>query len=505
MTPSLGVGRIGKLTSTLPKGVGIPAWKSARRAAPAYAVPTGGSIYLSGTSPTSLPAGNDTTGDGTAAAPYATLTKALSVLATGGNRLVLCDGTFTENSSGRLILNKSFTAPVVFDSYDGNSSHFIITNASGTSGVVSCRSGAANNIQFRHATIRSSTDANALFLHNPATSGDKGSNIAFFDCTFETRTQAAVATCAIGLDSDNGITGLYFVRCNFKRVAGGSTTNDPLIIRTTSLTASSTNQPHSDIGFWDCTTEGAFHGFTTAGAGLMGVAKVTAVRCAFTVTKTYGLCIGTDTETATTPRCTNVYVQGCTLVAASSTAHALLLGFGCYATKDHDGTDGVLAEENTITSDMQGIVQKGSAYTFADRNTVNVTAAAGTPSAAYAKGAVNGGFRNNTINLNGASFACYGWREDVESVTSTKSGSNVFSGNTINATGANATALLWAAAAGSTGGAVANDNRITLASSAVLGSVRGTSVANLAALQAAWAADGLSGDAADNDSRSLVA
>lgn len=501
----LNLGRLGRLALSPTEGGGVPAWKLARRVAPAYAVPTGGTIYLSGTSPTSLPAGNDTTGDGTEGAPYATLTKALAVLATSGNKLVLCDGTFTENSSGRLILNKSFTAPVVFDSYDGDSSHFIITNASGTSGVVSCRSGAANNIQIRRATIRSSTDANALFLHNPASSGDKGSNIAFFDCQLEARTQSAVATCAIGLDSDNGITGLYFVRCNFKRVVGGSTTNDPLIIRTTSLTASSTNQPHGDIGFWDCTTEGAFHGFTTAAAGLIGVAKVTVVRCSFTVTKTYGLCIGTDTETTTTPRCTNVYVQGCTLVAASSTAHALLLGFGCYGTKDHDGTDGVLAEENTITSDMQGIVQKGSAYAFADRNTINVTAAAGTPSAAYAKGGVSGGFRNNTINVNGASFACYGWREDVESVTSTKSGNNAFTGNTINATGANATALLWAGAASSTGGAVANDNRYTLASSAVLGSVRGTSVANLAALQAAWTSAGLSGDLASNDSRSLVA
>ena len=118
---------------------------------------------------------------------------------------------------------------------------------------------------------------------------------------------------------------------------------------------------------------------------------------------------------------------------------------------------------------------------------------------------MSGGFRNNTINVNGASFACYGWREDVESVTSTKSGNNAFTGNTINATGANATALLWAGAASSTGGAVANDNRYTLASSAVLGSVRGTSVANLAALQAAWTSAGLSGDLASNDSRSLVA
>lgn len=487
----------------LMKGVWVPVWELARRAAPQMPSPASGTIYVSGTSPAVLPAGNDTTGTGSAVSPYATLTKALSMVPAGGDYLIRADGTFAENNSGRWILAGNFAAPVVVDSYSADAANFIITNASGTNGVVGVRGSLAAKIYVRRATIRSSTDNNRLFYNLPTGAGTVASDVRFFDCVFEGRTSNSVTIGCIGLPSDFGINGLYFVRCQFKKVNGTNTTYLPQIADTNGLTTTINNQPNVDIGFWDCsTTDANWLGFMPASTGFYGISKLTYVRNTFLVTGNYGLGCGKDAAADTTPKCTNIYIYGNAITCVGANPHGMVVGSNCTAAADPTDTDGITVKANTVNTGLQGIVIKGAAKAVVEKNNVTINATVSIGSALYAKASTGCKFRNNTVVINGASFACIGFREDLDG--STKSGATTFSNNTISATGANAQALLWAGPAGSTGDAVANDNDITLSSGASLGSVRGTTVVNQTALRAVWAAQGLSGDDPTNDSRSIV-
>lgn len=476
---------------TLSAGVG----EAARRLAPAVAVPTGGTIYVSGASPSALPAGNDTTGDGTALAPYATLTKAMATVPQAGNMLVLCDGTFAENTaaSGSWVFTGLYNAPVVFDSYSGDPANFIVTNTSGSSGVMRVRGNTCRRIQIRRATIRSATESNHLFRSDPSDAAKFGTDIRFYDCVFECKTSGATIP-AISLRSDFGIIGLYFVRCEFKRVAGTSTAQEPTLIEVLNLTISTDNQPHQDLGFWDCFMTGDFNRFTILTNGLCGIAKVTFVRNVFRAMLNHAFLLGKDTAGDTNPKVTDPYVYGNTLTATGSNAHGLEIGSNVVA---------AVVKANVVSTILQGIVCKGSSGALVQGNTVTHVAGVNGGSSLYAKGATGTKFRGNTVNLDGSAFSGYALHEGNDSLV--LSGDTEATNNIINATGANADALFWEGASGSTGGAVSNDNTITLAASAELGAVRGATVTDQASLRAVWATDGLAGDAADNDSRSTVA
>lgn len=461
-----------------------------RETAPTVATPTGGTFFVSGTTPSILPAGSDAN-PGTIAAPFASLAFALAQVPASGNYLILCDGTFTENNGGRLILNRVFTSSVLFDSYSANVNNFIITNASGVNGVVTIRGvGAGSNTQFRRATLRSSTDANPVYWHNPANAAYTGTNIAFFDCIIEHRTQAA-AVPAIQLTSDITASGLYFVRCQFKKTVGGSIVNLPIIIGG-GATATISNQPYSDIGFWDCTTTtNEWQMFSNT---LNGVSKFTAVRNNFQTQVTYGLFLGKDSSVDTTAKTTNIFISNNTLTCTGLSAHAILIGSNCMSP--------IVVQNNTISTTQQGIVCKGCADAIAQGNTVTMTPAVGTPSAIYAKASNGTRFFNNLVNMDGSAFSCRAFSENID--VANKASNTTLIGNTINATGANAQAIFWVDGTGSTGGGVSDGNIITLTSSATLGVVRGTTVSNLAQMQAAWTSAGLTGDLRTNDSRTTV-
>lgn len=461
-------------------------------AAPSVTVPTGGTIYVSGSSPSALPAGNDTTGDGSALAPYATLTKAMSVLPVGGNRLVLCDGTFTENTAagGRWVLVGSYTLPVLFDSYSGSASTFIIQNTSGTSGVINVRSSAAGNIQFRHATIRPTTDNCAAVLFNPASGAATATNIYFFDCIIEVRTAAASAAYAISLTLDVALTNIQFVRCVFTRTVGGSTTSNPSIFQAAPTTLTTNNQPYSTVGLWYCSTSD--NNWTRFSGLAAGVAGMDIIGCTFSISSSYGILLGQDSSGGTTPKVTIARVWGNTLTTTGANPHGLLIG---------ENVTGADVAHNTVSSTLQGIVVKGATTTTVRNNGVTLTNSA-TGSALYSKASTGTVFSANTVAVSGTGSGA-GFREGVDG--SNKAGTTTFSGNTLSISGASATALQWADGTGSTGGAVANDNNITLASSATLGSVRGTAVTTQADLRAVWATAGIGGDDPANDSRSLVA
>lgn len=461
-----------------------------RNVAPTVASTTGGTFYVSGTTPSTLPAGSDAAA-GTLAAPFASLAFALTQVPAAGNYTVLCDGTFSENNGGRLILNRIFTAPVVFDSYTGNVNNFIITNASGINGVVTIRgTGGGSNTQFRNATLRSSTDGNPIYWHNPANVAYTSANISFFDCIFEHKTQAA-AVPSILLSSDISSAGLYFIRCQFKKTVGTSTTNLPIIIGG-AATATISNQPYSDIGFWDCsTTNNEWQMFSNT---LNGVSKFTAVRNTFQTQVTYGIFLGKDSSVDTTAKTTDIYIANNTLTCTGLSAHAILIGSNCMAP--------IIVKNNTITTTQQGIVCKGCTDAVVQNNTVTMNPAVGTPSAIYAKASTGTRFLTNTVNMDGSAFSCRAFSENID--VANKASNTELTGNTINASGANAQAIFWVDGTGSTGGGISKDNRIVLTNSATLGAVRGTTTNTLSAMQAAWVSVGLAGDLKDNDSRTTV-
>lgn len=457
---------------------------------PAYATPTGGTIYVSGSSPPSLPAGNDTTGDGSEAAPYATLTKALSVIGTGGNKLVLCDGTFAENTtaSGRWILAGLFRLPVVFDSYSGSAANFIISNVSGTSGVVNIRSSSVSNIQFRRATIRPTTDSCSAILFNPVAAGISATNVMFFDCNIEVRSTASTSTYAIALITDYNATNIQFVRCSFVRTAGTSTATNPSILQAAPTTLTTNNQPYSKIGLWNCSTSD--NNWMRFSGLVSGISGLDVIGCTFSINGLYGILLGQDSSGGTTPKVTNGRIWGNTITTIGSNPHAILIGENSVADVD----------KNVINSTLQGIVIKGSPGSTVNENIVTLTNAS-VGSALYSKASLGTVFTKNVVSISGTGSAA-GFREGID--IANKAGNTTLTGNTISVSGSSAVALSWTDGTGSTGGAVSNDNTIILNGGATLGFVRGVAVSTLAALQAAWAASGLSGDVATNDSRTTL-
>lgn len=461
-------------------------------AIPAAAAPATGTFYVSGTSPSTLPPGSDAAA-GTLAAPFATLTFALTQVPAGGDYLILCDGTFAENSggNGRWILNGVFTKPVLFKSYTGTAANFIISPSSTAApGVVTVRGSPVSNVQIQFATIRPTADAMPAFTHNPTAAGNVGRQLAYFDCIVEKAT-AATVTGAVTLIGDTGVTGLNFVRCSFVATTGSSTTNKPAIIAVNTQTQTLANQPHTGIGFYDCTT--STNGWDSFSTLLTGVNGLTIAGCTFSSSVNYALLLGSNTSGGTVPKVTNAYVGYNTLDATGAAGHGLEIG---------ENVIGALVEHNTVTSTLQGIVAKGASRARIQFNTVTVSA--GALNGIYAKASDGTIFLGNTVTVDGSTSAATAFREDLDATSGVKSANTSLTSNTLNASGATGTLLQWAGAAGSTGGARSDSNSYHVSSSATFGSVRGTSVASLANVQAAWVSAGLAGDLATNDANSVV-
>lgn len=481
MVGSIGrVGRgIGRVGAVAPRG---------RFAAPAPKIPTAATYYVSGAGASSLPVGSNSN-PGTEAAPFATLGYALSMVPAGGDVRIRCDGTFAENTaSGRWVWSGVFAAPVLFESYTGDASKFVVTNVSGTSGVAVIRNANAKNIQFQSATLRSATDGNYVVGCGPNTSPLTAGGIALFDQIIEARTDAT-ARAPVILNGDNGLDGLTLVRCGFKRTAGANTTANPLILSTVSLTQSIDNQPNANVSLYDCyTTDGQWSAFATNCAGI-NTLKI--VRCNFTAAN-HALLIGVDNSTATVPKTTNAVVYGGTFTATGANAHGLLVG---------SNVQSAVVEGAEVNSVLQGLVAKGSLNVQAILNDVTVTAPGSVGNGLYAKASVGTVFSDSSVRVTGAAASVAGFREGDDN--GKKAANTTLLRNVIEVSGS-ASAIQWGGASVSDGGAVSDYNTYILKDGATLGSVRGVTVSTLAELQAAWASNGLPGDNPLNDAHSTV-
>jgi hypothetical protein len=455
----------------------------ARLIAPKVAIPASGTIYVAASNATVLPVGNDTTGTGSAAAPYLTLTKALTMVPGGGDYIVAADGTFAENTAGRLILAGDFTLPVVIKPHTGAS--VIITNASSTNGVIQVRNAKATNIQFSGVTIQPSTDGCPVISTIPLDANSVASGLGFFDCLIKQRSWTA-AVAVVDIQTNYPVTGLSFVRCQFERVAGASTATNPTIIKT-----SSTTKVHSNIGFWDCWTSGA--SWSSFSSEFCGVSGVTIARNALRTSVNHALLIGTDTSGTGVAAVTDLLVYGNDITAIGTNPHGLEVG---------ESVSGLVAM-NAVRSGLQGIVVKGTSGVTVVQNAVTMTPSVANGSAIYPKASSGTIFDGNSVIVHDTGLVATGFREAADGAT--VAGNTTLIGNKIEVRGASAVALSWGATGQSSGGATSDDNIITLVSGAALGSVRGTTVTTTAGMRSAWTSSGLSGDVATNDATTIVA
>lgn len=464
----------------------FPARLSSRLRAPHPASPASGTLYVAASDAAVLPAGNDTTGTGTAAAPYATLTKALSKVPAAGDYTIAADGTFAENTSGRFILAGDFTLPVVIVPHSGAS--VTITNADGTNGVINVRSARANNIQFSGITIQPSTDGCPTIWMNPLRSAASASNLLFHDCTIVQRSGASHLD-AIRLENDYAVSGLWFVGCRFQRVTGAAQTCNPTIIST----RNTTTQCHARIGVWDCeTTDAQWSAFSSR---LSGITGLTLARNTIRTSLNHALLVGVDSSGTDTPPVSDLLVYENDLMAHGPNPHGLEIG---------DNVTGIVAM-NSVTSGLQGIVVKGARDVRVVQNTVClIPTGVGHGTALYAKASSGTIFDGNNVMIEDTGYAATAFREAADSASPVQVSATTLRNNFIELRGPALRALAWADGSESTGGAASDGNMFALHDGAVLGSVRGETVTTLAELQAAWTSHGLAGDRATNDAESSL-
>lgn len=460
-----------------------PAAFQARIMAPVLAVPTGAILHVAAANATRLPAGHDASGDGSEAAPFATLTKALSQVPQAGNVTILADGSFAENNSGRLILAGDFALPVLIKPAPG--AQLEITNASGTNGVICVRGARARNIQMSQATIRPSTDGCPAIWINPTNAASTGGQLLFHDCEIICRSHSSLVA-AIRIESDFGLHGLSFTYCRFTRAAGASQAVNPQIITTPDCATLA----HSRIGFWHCrTTDGQFSAMT---ARLCGIKQLTMVGNAFTTGLNHACLIGTDSVATGLPETRDVFVYDNDFIAQGVNAHGLELG---------EAVSGIAAG-NRVTSVLQGIVAKGTQDAKILQNAVRLVPLVANGAALHAKAAHGTLFEGNAVILEDTGLAASGMREAADGAHMSQN--TILRHNYFEIHGVAARALEWRGTGQSAGGAQSVENSYIL-DGAALGILRGVSVSNLSSLQAAWGSAGLAGDQPQNDAQSHVA
>ena len=124
--------------------------------------------------------GNDTTGTGTLAAPYLTVSKAMTV-AVAGDGVVIADGTYNESTSGTNLWNitSNLADWLIIEPLKGKSGSVTITgNGSTTASILI--SSTTSHIHFRDLTLSvkaGSASGNLLYFYGAS------NNLKFTRCT----------------------------------------------------------------------------------------------------------------------------------------------------------------------------------------------------------------------------------------------------------------------------------------------------------------------------------
>lgn len=414
--------------------------------------------------------GNDGA-DGSAATPWATLSKALSTVSlAGGHTILMGNGTYQENTSanGYLLVQRAFADWVIVMPENGVFGDVTISGTNHT--TYNLRFDNSSYIRLRWLKIVSAVVLTA------GTNGLLSLTGTFDHYSFE--------NLVMTVTSSNTVTEQGFI-CEI----GGTS------VRT-------------DITFDSCIIRqtGGFviHGLrfdkTAAGATLSGI---TVKNCdinivgyalyAYGVTDllvdggsyigtTYGIITGVDGASTQT---TIGIIRNTYAKASGAGGHALLVGASCSAMQVfNNSVDGSAGD--------QGLVVKNNNGTILTNNTI----LGGALNGLYFKGATNAVATYNTVR----SAAGNAMKVGVESGTGNKCQNINFAHNRLIGTGV-AGLLSWGPAADDLGGGICDYNLYSPLGSARLGLVRAdASVLNYAELRAAWVGYG----AGKNDLHSRI-
>jgi len=419
--------------------------------------------------------GNDSTGDGSTAAPWLTISKALTTVAIGGGHTVnIGAGTYQESTSGvgYLYFARLFLAEVIFQSESGNAADVIVQSA--TSTAFTARVAGSSNITLKNLTITPRTTA----ITSAVKCQDAGSsNIKLDGCIVTAEaangtiiiasaaiTAWSIVDCTITDTGANNIIGI--------RISGGFTgmTIDGCTITTGGtcvyLTGSSTNLIITDttcrntaavigvrLDFIDGMTVDDLTVTTTGGTGAV----------AFQIGADQGYGLGNATRDFT--------IRNSTFTAAVS--------HGCLISSD--AQDGII-ENCTIAGGDQGMVLKGVDNVTVRHCTIsNSTSGRG----AYFKEARNCTFHSNRV------IASAGYALSADDAQSSRWLYNVVEAR-------NAQMFLWT---GTNTMIECDRNHYILTGSAVWGNPNGVTCTSLAAVRAAWSGVFDNNDAKSNQLR----
>lgn len=426
--------------------------------------------------------GNDTTGNGSFALPWATITKAIATVPDIACNVMVAAGTYAENTAGTkfLFITRVFTHWVTIRPWNTGDTVLITDAASGTFCVDfwGCQ-----KIRFRDITIEQAgaNSVGTVCLGN-------GAGFELVNCTITTRNRCVQNVTGNGTFTLTGCTlvkrtgEVGAIKGVSLSAASGETLN--AILNNCTVTGQAATGTGVAItlthvnGSVSMTINGGT--YTTSGAYVASAhgGNLAIVDGTFVATTTPAVVLGTDGAATYT---TTGSVSGATITSASS--HALLIG---------QGSSGVQAINCAVNTGDYGIVVKG-----ADAVVDGCDVTAGTLAGMLLKGCDTPVVRNNTLRANQAGQACLTFSlQDAIKVSDV-----TFTDNILIATGA-ADGMVWPNDTIDAGGGVCDRNTYNVSgTTGNVGDVRATAnITTLAALQGAWSGY----DNEDNDANSTV-
>lgn len=422
--------------------------------------------------------GNDSTGNGSKATPYKTLTKAMTV-AIAGDGILLANGTYAENTGGNNVwaISKNLADWLTIEPEIGAPGNGTVTGVAGSYAMWFENTCAF--IKMRYLTFTPVAGA-AYCVRNLGTIN----NVRFEYCTF-----LPVAGEGYGYYAGVNTTGLVFDHCVFaasptdgyRSIQGdpnGITLQNCTFLGMVATNSYLLNLVTTTVGHTmvidSCSFEGGPCISANGGTYIVNNCAIKGTAAATCVL--FG--VNSTTGNVTTATITNCTIQH----DSTKTGHALNFGAGCL---------NCVADNITISEcyDYACVVKECTGTEIKNCHLMG-----GSQAALYYKAATSPNAHDNVLTAT-AGYAVKVAAGD----TGNKSSGVDFQHNIIEVTGT-AGALNWAGSAGDNGGGVCDYNTYIIHAGASLGTVRGTVVTDLASLQAAWAGYG----DGSNDSHSTV-
>lgn len=434
--------------------------------------------------------GNDTTGNGSSAAPWLTLSKAMTI-AVAQDLVLVGDGTYAENTSasGAWQITKNLASYLTIQSESGIAANVIITGTSSSSNTIT--SGTNAFLRFNNLTFGLRATSFYAFRINSAIS-----NFEFNGCIFDTNTNGASGVAGVAhLSATAVVSGFVCNNCTFTASPNGSFagTLDIQPTSTGSFTGTFTGCTFAAkllmVGSSTSivvTISGGSMAITSGNGLNVNGANITLSTIAITHTAAAtSVQLGVDGTSGNT---TIGSITGCTIQRSTSLAgHALLIGAGC---------SGFVVNSVVVPQSYDyACVIKECAGAEVKNCTLTGGATVAANGALYCKAATGVNAHDNALTT-GANFGVRVLKGD----TGNKSGTITLQNNAITTIGS-AVALDWGDSTNDSGGGVCDFNTYNIHTSGVIGNVRAASgITTLAGLIAAWSGY----DVAGNDTHSTV-